>query len=204
MRAQWGQNGGAFAPPADPDAVDAPASIPAAAAAPGAARAHGYVQPVHAVQGGVPEVQAGGVRGEAEIAGVHGRRMVQDAGRAEHLAVQLVDQRQRTIRVVGAAAQQRRARGALKEVLQTATAAVLEVPQSMLGCGGGRGGGRLWRRCGGGQTERRGGRGGGGWVGVQVGEGGVRIGFEIGDFWVGKEETKTNMNYSVRNHYTNM
>lgn len=84
--------------------------------------AHGDVQPVHAVEGGVAKVQPRRVVGEAQVGRVHGGRgMVQDAGRAQHLAVQVVDQRQAT--TVGLHAQQRRPRGALQEVLQAPAAA---------------------------------------------------------------------------------
>lgn len=86
---------------------------PAAAGPPPSAAAvhHGNVQPVHAVEGVVAEVQAGRVRGEAQVGRVHrGRRVVQDAGRAQHLVVKVVDQGEAT---VGLHAKQRRAGGAL-------------------------------------------------------------------------------------------
>lgn len=60
------------------------------------------------------------MRGEAQVGCVHGGGgVVQDAGRAQHLAVEVVDQRQAA---VGLYAQQWGARGALQEVLQTPAA----------------------------------------------------------------------------------
>lgn len=119
---------------------------------------------------------------EAQFAGVHWRgRVVQDAGRAEHLAVQLIDERQRAICVVAISdAQQRCARGALQEILQTPAAQGMPGRGGGGGGEGGGGGGRFWRRRGRGEAEGRGGRGGGGRVRVQVREGRVWIGFEVG------------------------
>lgn len=112
----WGHKGGSRTP----------VPIPAAAAAavhPAPSASHGNVQPVHAVQRGVSKVQAGRVRGEAEVGGVHGGgRVVQDAGGAEHLAVEVVDERQPPVWLHS---DQGRSRGALQEVLQAARATTI-------------------------------------------------------------------------------
>lgn len=96
-------------------------SSPSAARSPStAAPHHGNIQPVHAVQGVVSKVQPCRVRGETQVGRVHwGGRVVQDAGRAQHLVVKVIDQRQAA---VGLHAQQWGTCGALQEVFQAATA----------------------------------------------------------------------------------
>lgn len=147
-------------------------SASSSCAAPAGAPHHGDVQPVHAVQGGVAKVQPRGVGGETQVGRVHGGGgVVQDAGRAQHLAVKVVDQRQAAVRLH---AQQRGARGALQEVFQAsaACAGVSHVCDKGGGlCGGGRG-----------EVERGGRRRRGGRIGVERGEGRVWVGLEPGDF----------------------
>lgn len=111
--------------------------------------------------------------GEAQVGRVHrGGRVVQDAGRAQHLAVEVVDQRQAAVRLH---AQQRGAGGALQEVFQ-ASAACAGLSYGRLGGDEGRGGG------GRGQVEWGWGRRWGGRVRVERGEGRVGVGLEAGDF----------------------
>lgn len=87
---------------------------------------HGDIQPVHAVQGMVSEVQARGVgRVARQLIGVHGRGcVVQDAGGAQHLTVKVVNQGQGPARLH---TQEGFARGALQEVLQTSISCVAYV-----------------------------------------------------------------------------
>ena len=149
--------------------VSSSSTVPSAAPAPSTgAPHHGDVQPVHAVQGGIAEVQPRGVGREAQVGRVHGGRwVVQDTGRAQHLAVEVVDQRQGA---VGLHAQQRGTCGALQEVLQASAARARLSGEE----------GLCWR--GWGEVEGRWGRGRGGWIGVERGEGRVWVGLEAGDF----------------------
>lgn len=169
------------------------------------AHAHRQIQPVHAVQAGVSQIQPqvsevpggrGRARGwvargdrEVQFRCIHGRweGLVQDAGRAEHLVVEIVDERQTLPAALGVRTQQRGARGALQEVLQTPTscqghrtscAAVSGVlgerERGAVGQGGGQGQGRVWT----------GGQWGG--VGTQSGQGGRRgvcVSFEVGRYF---------------------
>lgn len=132
---------------AHPPSSASPSPASHAPAPSAAAPHHGDVQPVHAVQSGVSKVQPRGVRGEAQVGRVHGGGgMVQDAGRAQHLAVEVVDQGQASVWLH---AQQGDTRGALQEVLQP--------PAARAG---------LRHRGGGGDEGLRGGGGGqveGGW-----------------------------------------
>lgn len=98
--------------------------------------------------------------------------MVQDAGRAQHLAVKVVDQRQAA---VGLHAQQWGACGALQEVLKASAACARLTHRWLRGDEGLRGGG--W-----GEVEWGWGRSWGGRVGVERGEGRVLVGLEAGDF----------------------
>lgn len=98
--------------------------------------------------------------------------MVQDAGRAQHLAVKVVDQRKAAVRLH---TQQRGACGALQEVLQASTASAGLSHRRLRGNEG-------VLRCGKGEVERGRGRGWGGRVRVEGGKGRVRVGLEAGDF----------------------
>lgn len=116
LRGQWGQTGPAvtfvntaFSP--SPQSAD---RVPTSSAS-----NHGDVQPVHAVQGGVAKVQPRRMGGEAQVGCVHrGGRVVQDAGCAQHLAVEVIDEGEPNIRLH---AQKTGAGGALQEVLQAST-----------------------------------------------------------------------------------
>lgn len=117
VRRQWCQT----CPPV-PFASSPSSSSPhsAASASSTGAPHHGDIQPVHAVQRGVAKVQPCRMGGEAQVGCVHGGgRMVQDAGCAQHLAVEVVDQSQAAIWLH---AQQRGTRGALQEVFQASAA----------------------------------------------------------------------------------
>lgn len=84
----------------------------------GAARRQ--LQPVHAVQVAVGQVQAytAGLRGKVQFRGVHGRGgVVQDGRAAQHLAVEVVDEGEGLWPLVPAR-QQGQPRAALQEVLQ--------------------------------------------------------------------------------------
>lgn len=98
--------------------------------------------------------------------------MVQDAGRAQHLAVKVVDQRQAA---VGLHAQQWGTRGALQEVFKASAACAGLSRRRLRGDEGLRRGGR-------GEVEGRWGRRRGRWVRVERGEGRVWVGLEAGDF----------------------
>lgn len=81
------------------------------------------VQPVHTVQPGLPL--------QCQVGGIHGRQgMVQDAGGAQHLTVQVIDQSQRT---TGLHPQERLAGGAFEKVLQASAPGVTQV--SSVFCG---------------------------------------------------------------------
>lgn len=95
LGAQWGQNGGFLSP----------------------LSSHGEVQPVHTVQ---PRLRL-----RCEVEGIHGRQdMVQDAGRAQHLTVEVINQSQQA---PGLHPQKRLTGGALEKVLETSTLSPTEV-----------------------------------------------------------------------------
>lgn len=178
-RRVWRQRGQARSPIAS-----SPTSFSSSSAAPSpftGAPHHGDIQPVHAVQGGVAKVHSCRVRGEAQVGRVHGGgSVVQDAGRAQHLAVKVINQRQAAVRLH---AQQWGTCSALQEVFQASTACA---GLSHRGLGGDEG--LLW----GGRWEVE---WGWGWrwgrrVRVERGEGRVRVGLEARDFWRRTEREK--------------
>lgn len=100
LGAQWGQRGRSLPPHSS----------------------HGEVQPIHAVQ---PLLL------RCHVEGFHGRRgMVQDAGSAQHLTVEVINQRRQATRLHP---QEGLTGGALEKVLQASTPSVAEV--LLLFCG---------------------------------------------------------------------
>lgn len=78
---------------------------------------HGEVQPIHTVQPSLPL--------RRHVEGIHGRRrMVQDAGGAQHLTVEVINQSQQA---TGLHPQERLTRGAFKEVFQASAPGATEV-----------------------------------------------------------------------------